>query len=162
MGTMTVVRFADVLAADRALATFREFQRQHGLLLQDAALVTWPPGSNGPAIAQRVNLPSAGSFGSVWWGLMFGLVFFTPFFGITGGAAIGTMADIFTEYGIDDVFINRIRLAVTEGTSALFLVTGEPIANGFASAIAGTAVDAFASHLSTQRERSVRGAFLHQ
>jgi uncharacterized membrane protein len=161
MGTMTVVRFADAQAADRAVATFRDLQRQNGLPLQDAALVTWPSGSSGPAIAQPPNLISAGSFGSVWWSLLFGLVFFTPFFGITAGAAIGTLADIFAEYGIDDVFIGRIRLAVTEGTSALFLVTREPIANGFAAAIAGTAVDAFTSQLSTQRERSVRGALLH-
>ena len=162
MGTMTVVRFADAQAADRAVATFREFQRQNGLLLQDAALVTWPYGSSGPAIAQPATLTSAGSFGSVWWSLLFGLAFFTPFFGITAGAANGTLADIFAEYGIDDMFIDRIRRTVTEGTSALFLVTCEPIANGFASAITGTAVDAFASQLPTRRELSVRGASLHQ
>jgi uncharacterized membrane protein len=159
MGTMTVVRFADAQAADRAVAAFRDLQRQNGLSLQDAAMVTWSSGSKGPAIVQPPNLTSAGSFGSVWWSLLFGLVFFTPFFGITAGA--GTMADIFAEYGIDDAFIGRIRRAVTEGTSALFLVTREPIANGFAAAIAGTAVDAFTSQLSTQRERSVRGALLH-
>ena len=39
------------------------------------------------------------------------------------GAAMGGLMGHFTDVGIDDDFINQVRCEVTEGTSALFLMT---------------------------------------
>lgn len=41
------------------------------------------------------------------------------------GAAIGALSGHFTDYGINDDFINEVKSKVTEGTSALFLLTGQ-------------------------------------
>ena len=40
------------------------------------------------------------------------------------GAAAGALAGSLADYGIDDDFIKNVREKVTEGTSALFLLTG--------------------------------------
>jgi uncharacterized membrane protein len=37
----------------------------------------------------------------------------------------GALSDHFSDYGIDDGFIKKVREKVTEGTSALFLLTSE-------------------------------------
>jgi uncharacterized membrane protein len=60
---------------------------------------------------------------SAFWGLLFGLIFFVPFLGLAIGAAIGALAGKMSDYGIDDNFIKQTREKVTEGTSALFLMT---------------------------------------
>ncbi|MGI0498933.1 DUF1269 domain-containing protein [Limnospira platensis] len=39
------------------------------------------------------------------------------------GALAGALSGYFTDYGIDDDFIKDVRNQVTEGTSALFLLT---------------------------------------
>ena len=58
-----------------------------------------------------------------FWGMLFGLIFFIPFFGLAVGAAMGALMGKFNDYGIDDNFIKQTRAKVTEGTSALFLLT---------------------------------------
>ena len=54
---------------------------------------------------------------------MFGLLFFVPFFGLAIGAVMGGLMGKFSDYGIDDNFIKQVQGKVTEGTSALFLLT---------------------------------------
>jgi uncharacterized membrane protein len=55
------------------------------------------------------------------------LIFFTPLFGMAIGATFGALGGAFRDYGIDDDFIKRVRSQVTEGTSALFLMTSEAV-----------------------------------
>jgi len=47
------------------------------------------------------------------------MIFFVPFL----GAAIGGMSGAMSDVGIDDDFIKQVREKVTEGTSALFVLT---------------------------------------
>ena len=65
--------------------------------------------------------------GGMFWGLLLGVIFLTPLFGMAIGAAFGAMGGAFRDYGIDDDFIKRVRSAVTEGTSALFLMTSDAV-----------------------------------
>jgi uncharacterized membrane protein len=46
-------------------------------------------------------------------------------FGMVVGATAGAVSGKFTDYGINDDFIKEVRSKVTEGTSALFLLTGQ-------------------------------------
>ena len=58
--------------------------------------------------------------------MLFGLIFFVPFLAWRrggDGALSGKMAD----YGISDEFIKTTREKVTEGTSALFLMTSDAV-----------------------------------
>ena len=53
-------------------------------------------------------------------------LFFIPFIGLAIGAVMGGLMGKFSDYGIDDKFIKEVQSKVTEGTSALFLVTYVP------------------------------------
>jgi uncharacterized membrane protein len=57
------------------------------------------------------------------WGLMFGALFAIPVLGVAVGAAGGALTKINEGLGITKEQLDRIREEVTEGTSALFLVT---------------------------------------
>ena len=58
--------------------------------------------------------------------MLFGLIFFVPFFGMAS-ALLGALSGHFADYGIDDRFVKDVRAKVTEGTSALFLLTSDAV-----------------------------------
>ena len=64
-----------------------------------------------------------GAASGALWGMLIGLLFFVPFFGLAIGAVMGGLMGKFSDYGIDDNFIKQVQGKVTEGTSALFLLT---------------------------------------
>ena len=72
-------------------------------------------------------MAGVGALQGAFWGMLFGLIFFVPFFGLAVGAAMGAMAGKLTDYGINDDFIKQTREKVTEGTSALFLMTTQAV-----------------------------------
>ena len=74
---------------------------------------------------------------------------------------MGALSGKFTDYGIDDDFIKSIRDKVTEGTSALFLMTSDAVVDKVVEAIKGSGqkFELVTSNLSTEQEQQLRGAF---
>jgi uncharacterized membrane protein len=58
----------------------------------------------------------------MFWGLLFGAIFFVPVFGLALGAGFGALMGKITKSGIDKEFQDQVRGMVKPGTSALFLV----------------------------------------
>jgi uncharacterized membrane protein len=159
MAAVTALKFNDVNGADEALAIVRRLQKDHLIKLHDAAVVSWPVGKKSPHTRQLVDLVTAGALGGMFWGMLFGLIFFTPLFGIALGAAVGALGGTFKDYGIDDDFIRRVRGAVTEGTSALFLMTSEAVLDRVAEAMKHLQFEFIATNLSIDQEHLLREAF---
>jgi uncharacterized membrane protein len=151
MATMTVLKFSTADGARQALDTVESLSKQHLINLHDAAIVTWPGGKKKPKTKQMANLAGIGALDGAFWGMLFGLIFFVPFFGMAVGAAMGALSGKFADYGIDDDFINSVRDQVTEGTSALFLMTSD--------AFNGVEFELIASNLSKEQEDELRAAF---
>ena len=55
-------------------------------------------------------------------GLLFGVLFFIPVFGMAVGAGLGALFGKIEKTGIDKQFQEQVRDLVKPGTSALFLV----------------------------------------
>ena len=127
MATVTVLKFPAAEGAEGALGVIQDLQKQHLINLHDAAIVSWPAGKKSPSTKQLVNLIGVGAVSGMFWGMLFGLIFITPLFGLAIGAAVGALGGAFRDYGIDDDFIKRVRSQVTEGTSALFLMTSDAV-----------------------------------
>src|SRR5689334_6548055 len=122
MATVTVLKFSTADGATSALGKIAELQKQHLIKVHDAAIVSWPSGAKHPTTKQLVNLVGIGASSGMFWGMLLGLIFAAPLFGMAIGAAFGALGGAFRDYGIDDDFIKRVRTQVTEGTSALFLM----------------------------------------
>ncbi len=159
MATVTVLKFPTAEGANEALLWVQHLQKQHLIKLHDAAIVSWPVGKKHPRTRQLVDLVSAGALGGMFWGLLFGLIFFTPLAGMAVGAAFGALAGAFRDYGIDDDFIKRIRSQVTEGTSALFLMTSEAVMDRVAGVMKNVQFEILATNLSREQEHKLREAF---
>jgi uncharacterized membrane protein len=159
MATLTVLKFESAEGAGEALETVKSLSKQHLINLQDASVVTWPEGKTKPKTKQLVDLAGMGALDGAFWGMLFGMIFFVPFFGMAIGAAMGALSGKFADYGIDDDFIKSVQDQVTEGTSALFLMTSDAIMDKVADAFEAVEFELIASNLSKEQEDELRAAF---
>jgi uncharacterized membrane protein len=87
------------------------------------------------------------------------LIFFVPFFGLAVGAAFGALGGKMADYGIDDDFIKGVRDQVTEGTSALFLLTSNAVRDKVADELKGEKFELIASNLTKEQEEELMAVF---
>ena len=159
MTSLTVWKFDSPTGAKEALGKLENLQKQQLITIQDAAVVEWKQGKKKPKTKQATSLAGAGALGGAFWGMLFGLLFFIPFLGMAMGAAIGALAGHFTDYGIDDDFIKSVRSEVTEGTSALFLLTGSATVDKLQDQLKGQVGTLIKSNLSKEQEDKLNEAF---
>jgi uncharacterized membrane protein len=91
--------------------------------------------------------------------MLFGLIFFIPFFGLAMGAAVGALSGKFSDYGIDDNFIKQTREKVTEGTSALFLLTTGAVQDKVVAALKDQTFEIIMTNLPKAKEEELRAVF---
>jgi uncharacterized membrane protein len=159
MATVTVLKCPSAGGADALLTHIQRLQAEHLIKVLDAAVVSWPAGQKTPKTRQLVNLVALGASTGMFWGMLFGVIFLTPLFGMAVGAAAGAAGGAFRDYGIDDTFIARLRKDVTEGTSALFLMTSDAVVDRVAEALKGDTFEILATNLTAEQEQSLRAAF---
>ena len=159
MATLTVLKFPTAEGADQMIGTLEGLQKQQLITIQDAAIVSWPAGKKKPKTRQLNNLAGIGALQGSFWGLLFGLLFFVPFLGLAIGAAMGALMGSMADVGIDDKFIAEVRGKVTEGTSALFLLTSGAVIDRLAEAIKGQSFEVIATNLSKEEEDTLRETF---
>ena len=97
--------------------------------------------------------------GGMFWGLLLGVIFLAPLFGMAIGAAFGALGGAFRDYGIDDDFIKRVRSAVVEGTSALFLMTSDAVMDRVSERMKDIIFEIIATNLSKEQEDQLRELF---
>jgi uncharacterized membrane protein len=158
VATFTVTQFVTADGAERVLATLTRLQEEELITIEDAAIVTWPPGADGPQTTQLRNVALSGTLGGAFWGMLFGIIFTVPLIGLAVGAASGAIAGVFVDVGIDDAFIKRIREQVTPGTSALFLMTSGAVRDKVAEELRGELgnVTLLHTNLSPDQEQKMR------
>jgi uncharacterized membrane protein len=160
MSTLTVWKFKTVDGADKALTKLESLQKQQIVQVLDAAIVSWPQGRKRPKTYQAMNTMGVGALGGAFWGMLFGLIFFAPLLGMIVGATAGAVSGKFTDYGIDDSFIEDLKSKVTEGTSALFLLTGQVTVDKVEAAFAPEEKgELIQSNLSAAQEAKLREDF---
>jgi uncharacterized membrane protein len=86
-------------------------------------------------------------------GLLIGTLFFIPVIGGLAGAAIGALAKRTEDVGITKEQLEKIRTEVTEGTSALFVVTEQANIDRLGERMRGVHGTLIATNL-TDAERS--------
>src|SRR4051794_22704102 len=159
MATLTVWKFDSAEGANEAEATLEMLAKEELIKVHDAATVTWPKGKKRPKTRQLHSLTGAGALGGSFWGLLFGLLFFVPLLGMAVGAAIGALSGSLADVGIDDDFINSVRSQVTEGTSALFVMSSDAVMDKVSAAMQGTKGALISSNLTEEQETKLRDIF---
>ena len=161
MAALTVWKFDTVDGAGEALKKLEDLSKQQLLTIEDAAVVYWEPGKKKPKTHQAHSLTGVGALGGAFWGMLFGLLFFVPFFGMAVGAAMGALAGHYSDYGIDKDFMDSVSAQVTEGTSALFLLTDKVVVDKVSDAVkkSGLKFEIISTNLSDEQEAKLKEDF---
>ena len=161
MATITGFTFDTPDGAGKMVDLVQDLSKQQLITLQDAAIVTWSEGKKKPKTKHLADMTGAGAVSGAFWGMLFGLIFFIPFFGMAIGAAMGALTGHFSNYGIDKDFIEQAQAKVTEGTSALFLMTSDAVSDKVTDAVknSGLTFDMFYTNLSKEQEAQLREDF---
>jgi uncharacterized membrane protein len=123
MTTFTVWKYDDPDGADRAVRLLRDAQADGLVKIDDHAVVRWPAGQSHPDTKHGHEETWHGAGWGAVLGLLIGALFFLPVAGGLAGAALGALAKKTEDAGITKEQLEKIRAEVTEGTSALFVVT---------------------------------------
>jgi uncharacterized membrane protein len=159
MATLTAFRFDTVDGADNALGVVPMLQEQQLITVLDAALVSWPKGKNRPSTRQ-VILPSGTQLlDGTFWGMLFGLIFFVPVLDAGRRAETDRLTSALSDVGIDDNFIYQVRSKLTEGTSALFVLSRDAVADTINDASKGEKPDLITINLLRDEEMKLRNLF---
>ena len=161
MATLTVLKFPTAEGADKMINTLSDLQKQELIKIQDAAIVNWTQGKKKPKTRQLYDLAGLGALDGAFWGLLFGLIFWVPILGMAIGAAMGALSGSFADIGINDDFIKDIRSKVTEGTSALFLLSTDAVVDRVAEAVKDVDFEIVATNLPKDQEEKLREMFVH-
>ena len=159
MATITVLKFPTAGGAGDALACIEALKTRGLIKLYDAVIVSWPTGKPCPQASQLNDLVGGGTICGLFLGMLLGFIFATPFFGAAVGLALGSLGGAFRESGLNDAFVLRVRKEVTEGSSALFLMTSEAVLNSVADEMKSFKFEIIATNLSGEQEKILRDAF---
>ena len=133
MNLLTVFKFKTPEGAEQTVEKMVDLQKQG--IIEDAAIVSWPEGKKNPQTHKALNLVSSDALDGTFWRLLFWVLFTTS---IWGGMTIGAVGGTLADYGVDDDFIEDVKTKVTEGTSALFLLTRNITPDEISEALAGS------------------------
>ncbi len=150
MATLTALKFPTADGAKNMLGEIKELQKEELITLLDAAIVTWPQGKKKPQTKQLSSMGAVGALQGAFWGMLFGLAI---------GALMGGLAGHFADYGISDDFIKKVREKVTEGTSALFLMTTNAVTDRVVDRLKKYDFELISSNLTAEQEAQLRAAF---
>lgn len=156
MATLTAWKFDRADGASLAMRTLRELNEEGLINVQEAAIVEWPVGQRRPKTRQLGDMTGEYALGGMFWGFLFGILFFMPVIGAGVGAAAGAIRGKLEDVGVDEDFIKNVKEQVTEGTSALFLLTSGAAADRIRQRFVGTHLELIESNLSAEDEAALR------
>jgi uncharacterized membrane protein len=159
MSTLTVWKFDSPEGAEGVESTLMDLQKQELIKVLDAAVVSWSADQAKPKTRQLNNLVGAGALTGTFWGMLFGLIFLMPLLGAAIGAAAGALGGKLADVGIDDDFIEQVKSEVTPGTSALFLLSQDEVADRIRAALPGGHAQLVHSNLGAEQETKLREVF---
>jgi uncharacterized membrane protein len=160
VATLTVFKFSTPEGAQQAIGMVQALHQQGLIMVDDYATVSWPVGAKKPKTTQQFGTVGEGALDGAFWGMLFGLIFFVPFLGAAIGAGMGALTGALTDVGIDNDFIKKTRDQVTEGTSALFLLSEAAVVDRVAQGFRQLPPhELIASNLSAEQEAKLKEAF---
>jgi uncharacterized membrane protein len=133
MSTLVAVVFHDESTAFEMRAGLVRMQSQYLLESDDAVVVTRDL-TGKIKFHQQVRVTAAGAATSAFWGMLIGLLFFSPLLGLPVGAGAGALSGRLTDLGVDNTMAKGLEDEFTPGSSALIVllrkVTGDKVLDG--------------------------------
>lgn len=125
MTAFTAWKFDTPEGAAHAASLLEDAQDDGLIQVLDHAAVSWPEGEKNPKLDHGHDDTKRGVAWGAFWGVLIGALFAVPVLGLAAGGALGAWSKATEKLGISKEQIEAIREQVTEGTSALFVVSDQ-------------------------------------
>ena len=126
-------------------------QQSQDIEVGDAALIVRQADGR-PVFNHAVDLVGRGSMGGIFWGFILALVFWTRWWGLSVGGALGDLR-------LDDDFVKEVGEAVGKGHSAMLALVDEGMLSGVLNAAESSHPRVFQSSLSQEDEQVLKVIF---
>jgi len=160
--TLTAWKFERPDGASQAVRTLKDLQDEGLIVIHDAAIVEWPSGARRPKTRQVDDMTGQQALGGAFWGFLFGILFFVPLLGAAVGAGVGALSASLRHVGIEEKFIDDVKDAITEGSSALFLMSSSGVEDRIRQRFIGTDLRLIGTNVNPEQEAKLREAFSHE
>src|SRR5215475_8507004 len=107
MSTLIAGGYDDPFKAEEVRLKFQKMQKSYLVALDDA-VVAVKNAKGKIKLDQWHNLTALGAVSGGFWGMLIGLLFLNPLFGMAIGAAAGAVGGALTDVGIDDNFMTEL------------------------------------------------------
>jgi uncharacterized membrane protein len=121
MSTLIAVGYDDPFKAEEVRLKFQKMQKEYLVALNDA-VVAVKNAKGKIKLDQWHNLTALGAVSGGFWGMLIGILFLNPLFGLAVGAAAGAVSGALRDVGINDQFMKELAATLKPNTSALFVL----------------------------------------
>ena len=118
MATLVVIGYENEVAAEEVRLKLLKLQKAYLVDLADAVVVV-RDAQGKIKLRQMHNLTAAGAVTGGFWGMLVGMLFLNPLFGLAVGAGWGAIAGSLSDAGIDDNFMKKLAETLKPGSAAL-------------------------------------------
>jgi uncharacterized membrane protein len=160
MSTLVIVGYDDIHRAEEMRIKLVKLQREYLIDLEDAVVVTRDMKGK-IKLNQIHHLTAYGAMSGGFWGLLIGLIFFAPIFGMALGAATGAVSAALADVGIDDTFMKQMGETLKPGTSALCVLVRQSTPDKVLDELGGTGGKVIQTNLSKEDTAKLQAALDH-
>ena len=158
MTELIVIGYPTPAVAETAREQLLELQREYLLQLSDAVVATRDEKGR-VKLNQLIHLWTLGAATGSFWGLLVGLLFLHPLFGVLAGAAAGAVSGALTDYGINDDFMKEVSETLQPGQAALFVMAERATGDRVVEKLSSFGGRVLRTNLDTSQENRLREAF---
>ncbi|MFD5558405.1 MULTISPECIES: DUF1269 domain-containing protein [unclassified Streptomyces] len=154
MSELIVIGYEDPTVAHQAYERVQTLQKDFVVDLAGLAVVTVDQeGKNHVETPSKIVGVSAAS--GALWGMIFGLLFLVPGFGLLAGAAFGGLFGKLSKSGINDEFRGQVQSLLTPGSAAVVIMAAKITEDKFADAMQPFGGTLLKTSLSTEDEKEL-------
>lgn len=157
MPELIVVTYPDLPTAEAVRSELLDMQEDYLVSLRDAVIATRDRKGRVKLNHLIVAWPLGMVSGSMW-GLLVGLLFLHPVFGLLAGATAGAVGGALSDYGISDHFMRRVAASLEGGRAALFVMVGD-MGDRVAEALAQRGGEVMRTNLDSSKEKQLMEVF---
>ena len=118
MATLVVIGYENEIIAEEVRLKLLKLQKAYLIDLADAVVVV-RDAQGKIKLRQIHNLTAAGAVTGGFWGMLIGMLFLNPLFGLAIGAGWGAISGALSDAGIDDNFMKQLAETLKPGSAAL-------------------------------------------
>jgi len=157
MSDLVAIIYPSEQKAEEVRQRLLKLQKEYLITMSDAVIAVKTEA--GPVkLNQLFSTTAAGAATGSFWGLLIGILFLNPIFGVALGAGAGALGGALADYGINDKFMKEMSASLKPGNAALFVLIKQMTADKVLRAIQDAGGTVLKTSLDDAKEQKLRDA----